>query len=157
MASEIKRDEDYLVLLSVPKHIWSYFLEFLLTFSSGQINGPLAAWRYQFMIIGSITSVWGIVVYFVLPDSPLTAYFLTQEQKIVAVERMRFEQIGIENKTVKKEQIKEAFTDPKTWFYVAAAFLTNFTNGLVTGFGSIVVKSFGVCCPITTMCLRKQD
>ena len=96
------------------------------------------------MIIGSLTSVWGIIIYFILPDSPITAYFLTQEQKIVAVERMRMEQIGIENKTVKRDQIIEAFTDPKTWFYVTAAFLVNFTNGLVTGFGSIVVKSFGV-------------
>lgn len=116
----------------------------LLLYAIGQINGPLAAWRYQFMVIGSLTSVWGIVMFFLCPDSPLTAYFLSAEQKVVAVERMRWEQSGIENKTVKVEQIKEAFTDPKTWFYIIAAFLCNFTNGLVTGFGSIVVKSFGV-------------
>jgi hypothetical protein len=80
-----------------------------------------------------------------LPDSPLTAYFLSTEQKVVAVERMRWEQSGIENKTIKMEQFKEVFTDPKTWFYVLATFLCNFTNGAVTGFGSIIVKSFGVC------------
>ena len=96
------------------------------------------------MIIGSITSVWGVALWFLLPDSPLTAYFLTKEQKVVAVERMRWEQIGLENKTVKMEQIKEALTDPKTWFYVSITFLCNFTNGAVTGFGSIIVKSFGV-------------
>jgi len=115
----------------------------LILYGIGQINGPMAAWRYQFMIIGSITSVWGVALWFLLPDSPLTAYFLTKEQKVVAVERMRWEQIGLENKTVKMEQIKEALTDPKTWFYVSITFLCNFTNGAVTGFGSIIVKSFG--------------
>ncbi|KAG4432797.1 hypothetical protein IFR05_011733 [Cadophora sp. M221] len=115
----------------------------LILYGIGQINGPMPAWRYQFMIIGSITSVWGAALWFLLPDSPLTAYFLTKEQKIVAVERMRWEQIGLENKTVKMDQIKEALTDPKTWFYVSITFLCNFTNGAVTGFGSIIVKSFG--------------
>jgi MFS family permease len=117
----------------------------LLLYAIGQINGPLSSWRYQFMIIGSISAVWGIALWFLLPDSPLTAYFLSKEQKVVAVERMRWEQSGIENKTVKMDQVKEAFTDPKTWFYVLATFLCNFTNGAVTGFGSIIVKSFGVC------------
>jgi predicted MFS family arabinose efflux permease len=116
----------------------------LLLYAIGQIQGDLAPWRYQFMIIGAVSSVWGIALWFLLPDSPVTAYFLSKEQKIVAIERMRYEQSGIENKTVKMEQVREAFTDPKTWFYVIATFLINFTNGAVSGFGSIIVKSFGV-------------
>lgn len=116
----------------------------LILYAIGQIKGSLAPWRYQFMIIGSVSSLWGVALWFLLPDSPLTAYFLTTEQKVIAVERMRWEQIGIENKTIKMEQIKEAFKDPKTWFYVLMTFLCNFTNGAVTGFGSIIVKSFGV-------------
>jgi MFS family permease len=116
----------------------------LLLYAMGQIRGPLPSWHYQFMIIGGVTSVWGIALWFLLPDSPLTAYFLSRENKIVAIERMRWEQSGIENKTVKMEQIKEAFSDPKTWFYVLVTFLCNFTNGPVTGFGSIIVQSFGV-------------
>ncbi|KAL2074284.1 hypothetical protein VTL71DRAFT_8062 [Oculimacula yallundae] len=115
----------------------------LILYGIGQIKGDLAVWRYQFMIIGSVTSLWGVALWFLLPDSPLNAYFLTKEQKIIAVERMRFEQIGLENKTVKMDQIRETLTDPKTWFFVAMTFLCNFTNGAVTGFGSIIVKSFG--------------
>lgn len=116
----------------------------LVLYAIGQINGSLAPWQYQFLIIGAASSAWGIIVWFALPDSPMTAYFLTPEQRIIAVERMRYEQTGIENKTVKSEQIKEAFRDPKTWFFIAITFLSNFTNGAVTGFGSIIVKSFGV-------------
>lgn len=116
----------------------------LVLYAIGQIKGELSPWRYQFMIIGSASCVWGIAVWFLLPDSPMTAYFLNPEQRIIAVERMRYEQTGIENKTVKSAQIKEAFSDPKTWFFIAITFLANFTNGAVTGFGSIIVSSFGV-------------
>lgn len=116
----------------------------LVLYAIGQIKGDLSPWQYQFMIIGAASSVWGIAVWFLLPDSPMTAYFLNPEQRIIAVERMRYEQTGIENKTVKSAQIKEAFKDPKTWFFIAITFLANFTNGAVTGFGSIIVQSFGV-------------
>ncbi|UNI17479.1 hypothetical protein JDV02_003820 [Purpureocillium takamizusanense] len=115
----------------------------LLLYAIGQIKGPLAAWRYQFMIIGCITAVWGILLWFVLPDSPLTARFLSQRLKIVAVERLRYEQIGIENKTIKREQVREAFTDPKTYLYMVMVFAVSLTNGATSGFGSIIVQSFG--------------
>jgi MFS family permease len=117
----------------------------LVFYGIGHIHGRLAPWQYQFMIIGSISSGWGILLWFILPDSPLTASFLSKEMKVVAVERMRLEQIGIENKTIKKEQIHEAFTDPKTYFYMVMTFACNLGNGAATGFGSIIVQSFGVC------------
>jgi MFS family permease len=117
----------------------------LIFYAIGHIHGRLAAWQYQFMIIGSVSSVWGICVWFLLPDSPLTAFFLSKDMKIVAVERMRLEQIGIENKRFKLEQVKETFTDPKTYLYMLMIFSINITNGAAGGFGSIIVLNFGVC------------
>jgi MFS family permease len=116
----------------------------LLLYAIGQIHGRLHPWRYQFLIIGCVTSIWGILLWFILPDNPITAPFLSQRLKIVAIERMRFEQIGVENKTVKVDQIKEAFSDPKTYFYMLTVFAVDLTNGAATGFGSIIVQSFGV-------------
>ena len=116
----------------------------LLLYAIGQIHGRLSPWRYQFAIIGSVTSFWGVLLWFLLPDSPTTASFLSPRLRVVAIERMRFEQIGIENKTIKREQIREAFSDPKTFFYMLAVFAVNLTNGATTGFGSIIVQSFGV-------------
>ncbi|GJN82629.1 hypothetical protein PLIIFM63780_006172 [Purpureocillium lilacinum] len=115
----------------------------LLLYAIGQIKGPLEPWRYQFTIIGCVTAVWGILLFFILPDSPVTARFLPQRLKVVAIERLRYEQIGIENKTIKREQIREAFTDPKTYFYMVMVFALSLTNGASTGFGSIIVQSFG--------------
>ncbi|KAI9375213.1 major facilitator superfamily domain-containing protein, partial [Aspergillus egyptiacus] len=115
----------------------------MLLYGIGGIKGALAAWRYQFMIIGTATSVWGIALWFLLPDNPMTARFLTPELRKIAILRIASEQIGIENKKVKKEQIKEALTDPKAWAYVAITFFIMLCNGALTGFGTVITQSFG--------------
>ena len=76
----------------------------LLFYAIGHIHGKLHSWQYQFIIIGAVSSVWAIILCFVLPDKPLTASFLSREMKVVAVERMRWEQIGMENKTIKRSK-----------------------------------------------------
>ncbi|KAL3489221.1 major facilitator superfamily domain-containing protein [Aspergillus germanicus] len=115
----------------------------MLLYAIGKIDGALAAWRYQFMIIGCVTSVWGIAIWFILPSNPMTARFLTPELRRVAILRIASEQIGIENKKVKKEQVREALVDPKAWAYVAITFFIMLTNGALTGFGTIITQSFG--------------
>ena len=116
----------------------------LLLYAMGLIHGALASWRYQFILIGAITSVWGIVLAFTLPDNPVKARFLSERLKIVAIERLRYEQVGIENKTIKKDQIVETFRDPKTYIYMLMIFSLNLANGASTSFGPVIVQSFGV-------------
>lgn len=41
---------------------------------------------------------------FFFPDSPANAWFLTAEERVVAVERIKVNQAGVENKHFKKEQ-----------------------------------------------------
>ncbi|KAK3116393.1 hypothetical protein LTR53_003257 [Teratosphaeriaceae sp. CCFEE 6253] len=70
----------------------------LLGFGIGHIGGALPSWKYEFLIIGALCCVWGIVMYIFLPDSPVTAKGLTPREKRVAVERLRENQTGVENK-----------------------------------------------------------
>lgn len=120
----------------------------LLLYAIGHVQGALAPWKYQFMVIGCVTCVWAIVIFFLLPDSPINAYFLSERQRVVAVERLRADQVGIENKTVKRDQIIETLTDIKTYWYMMMVFAVNLTNGAATGFGSIIVQSFGASSPV---------
>ncbi len=120
----------------------------LLLYAIGLIQGQLHPWQYQFAVIGSVTSIWGILLWFILPDNPVKSYFLSDRLKIVAVERLRFEQVGIENKTIKWDQVRETFLDIKTYLYMLMVFAVNLTNGATTGFGSIIVQSFGVSQPL---------
>lgn len=73
----------------------------LVAYSIGHIKGPLAPWKYQYLIIGSITVIWGFLIFFLLPNNPLAAWFLNQNHRILAVHRMKAEQTGLENKRFK--------------------------------------------------------
>lgn len=115
----------------------------LILYAIGHIHGSLAPWKYQFMVIGSITAVWGLIIILVLPDNPVKAKFLNKKMKVIAVERMRLELTGIENKSVKIYQIKEAFVDPKNWLGALFVFSINLANGAVGAFGSVITSGFG--------------
>ncbi|KAJ5304478.1 uncharacterized protein N7443_004138 [Penicillium atrosanguineum] len=114
----------------------------LMLFGIGHIYGKLHLWRYQYLILGAITVVWGIILVILLPQNPATASFLKPEGRVLAVERMRVEQTGIENKQFKSYQIRELVRDPTTWILFATVFCLHFTNGALTGFGSIIINSF---------------
>jgi hypothetical protein len=52
-----------------------------------------------------------------LPDSPVNAPGLTPRERRIAVDRLRENQTGIENKHLKPKQVLEAFTDYKMYFF----------------------------------------
>ena len=66
----------------------------------------------------------GIAVLIWMPDSPVHAKMLTREERIAAIERVRDDQGGTENKTIKKEQIIEALTDIRTWLIVISTLVS---------------------------------
>ncbi len=109
----------------------------------GHIHGALHPWRYQYLILGPVTILWGCIVIYFLPDNPTEARFLTTENRVLATKRMRSAQTGIENTHFKLYQIKEACLDPKTWILVVVSFAITLVNGAVSGFGAILIASFG--------------
>jgi hypothetical protein len=60
-----------------------------------------------------------------LPDSPVTAKGLSDRERRVAVERLRGNQTGIENKHLKPYQIKEAFLDYKLYLFFVLGIVCN--------------------------------
>jgi ACS family allantoate permease-like MFS transporter len=67
-----------------------------------------------------------------MPDSPVKAKLLTEHEKVIHVERLREDQIGIENKTFKKQKMIEAFLSPKTWLIVLFQLFISIPNGGLT-------------------------
>ena len=56
------------------------------------------------IIFGIITLIVSVLFWFFFPDSPANAWFLTPEERIIAVERIKVNQSGVENKHFKIEQ-----------------------------------------------------
>lgn len=83
------------------------------------------------------------MVFYFLPDSPITAKFLTEDDKLVAIERLKANQQGIENDIWKWEHVKEAVLDLKTWMWGFMMFSISVPSGGISTFGPLIVKAFG--------------
>ncbi|KAL6716822.1 hypothetical protein ACLMJK_004734 [Lecanora helva] len=114
-----------------------------LNYGFAQISGgSLARWQYIYLLAGSLTVIFGILC-FAVPNSPVSAWFLSTEERRIAVERLRKGQTGVRCQKLKKSQILEAALDVKIWlvsFMMAAAYTV---NGAVSGFGPLIVSTFG--------------
>lgn len=60
----------------------------------------LEGWKIVFLATGLLTVAMGIVFLFVVPDSQLNAKWLSKEDRILALERIRINQQGVGNKYV---------------------------------------------------------
>ena len=58
-----------------------------------------------------------------MPDSPVTAKFLNQEDKLIAIERLRANQMGIGSGVWKWDHVWEAMLDVKTWLWFSLMFV----------------------------------
>lgn len=115
----------------------------LLGYGIGNIKGSLPSWKFEFLIIGALCTIWGVVIAVFLPDSPVTAKGLSAREKRVAVERLREDQTGVENKTFKSYQVWEAFKDYKLYLFFLLGTVCNCPNGGISNFGTIIIKGFG--------------
>ncbi|THX17220.1 MFS general substrate transporter [Aureobasidium pullulans] len=123
----------------------------LLGYGIGHIKAGLPSWKFEFLIVGALCSIWGIVMMIFLPDSPVTAKGLDEREKRIAVERIRDNQTGVENKHLKWYQVREAFRDYKTYLFFVLGFFGNVPNGGISNFGTIIIKGFGFSTLVTTL------
>lgn len=123
----------------------------LLGYIIGHIRGSLPSWKYEFIIIGALCCVWGIVLFLFLPDSPVTAPRLSLQERRWTVERLRGNQTGVENKKLKWYQVKEAFLDPKLYLFYLLGTVGNIPNGGISNFGTLIIQGFGFSTLVTTL------
>ncbi|KAI5919310.1 allantoate permease [Camillea tinctor] len=99
-------------------------------------------WQIMFLLFGLITIVVGVLVVLFLPDSPMSSR-LTREEKIWAIERVRENQTGIENKHFKLKHVRECFRDPQTWLIAFITITSSIPNGAVSSYQATIIKGFG--------------
>lgn len=78
-----------------------------------------------------------------MPDNQLNARFLTKEERVLAVQRIKVNDQGIGNKHFKWYQVKEALLDPAVWGFVFYALVADIPNGGISNFFSQLIVSFG--------------
>jgi MFS family permease len=126
------------------------FIGVLIAYGIGHITGGLNPWRYIYIILGAVTIVWGILFFLFVPDSPAHVKWLTEEEKVIAVQRVIENKTGTKSRRFVKSQIIEAATDPK----VILLGLISFVNAVASGglsFGSLIIAGFGFTAIQTTL------
>ncbi|KAF3075238.1 hypothetical protein CFAM422_002521 [Trichoderma lentiforme] len=103
----------------------------------------IAPWKAIFVFTGVLTSTVGIIFLFIMPDNQLNARFLTKEERVLAIQRIKVNEQGIGNKHFKWYQVKEALLDPAIWGFVFYALVADIPNGGISNFFSQLIVSFG--------------
>jgi sugar phosphate permease len=93
----------------------------------------------MFLVCGIITITAGICVILFLPDNPMKSK-LSKEEKIFAIERLRSNKTGIENKTFKVKQMVECLTSLYTWLINLHAASSSVANGAISSYQATIIK-----------------
>jgi MFS family permease len=115
----------------------------LINYGLGQIHGSLPSWKPIFLILGGITVLWSIVLFFFLPDNPMTSKHLTDAERQIAIRRLERNNAGTVSHEFNKSQFFEAFRDYKLYSCFFIVLLTGVPSGAIGTFGTIVINGFG--------------
>jgi hypothetical protein len=102
-------------------------------------SGPIASWQAFFITLGCFSVLWGVFVLVWMPDSAMSAKCFSETDKTLMIERVRNNQTGLQNRKWRKEQFKEAFTDPQTYAYCLIALTTTIPTSGLGSFANIII------------------
>ncbi|EXJ92787.1 hypothetical protein A1O3_01339 [Capronia epimyces CBS 606.96] len=119
-------------------------LQAVISYGIGHIRHTgVATWKWFFIIFGLAGLVLSVFLFVFMPDSPLTAKFLDDHEKMVAIERLRDNRTGVANREFKRYQFVEALKDPLAYYNFFHVILVAVPNSGVTFFGTLIIKNFG--------------
>ncbi|KAH8089602.1 major facilitator superfamily domain-containing protein [Filobasidium floriforme] len=116
----------------------------LMSFGIGHVKSPhISSWQLVFIIPACLTILTAPVILYVVPSNIDDAKWLTEHDRAVAYERVRFNQTGTGSSKFKVPQLLEALWDPKTWIMVCTSILLNAGANVTGTFGGLLVKGLG--------------
>ncbi|PHH66606.1 hypothetical protein CDD81_6443 [Ophiocordyceps australis] len=90
----------------------------------GTLVGGLKSWKWLHIICVVVTFFVAAFLMLLLPNSPVDAKWLSVEQKVHTIALIRVTHAGISNSTFKWPQVKECFSDVKSWLFMCVAFVS---------------------------------
>lgn len=121
----------------------------ILFYGVGQADG-WDVWRIMYVLCGGLTVVWGVVLFWFMPDNILTAKRYTVEERAMLVAQSARNRAGVYNRKIKPAQIREVFVDPQIWLLFFFTLLNEVINGGIANFAKLIVKGFAKSALLTT-------
>lgn len=96
-----------------------------------------------FIFVGLLTIVTAPVIYWRLDNDIMSARFLTEEERLQCMERLRANQTSSGSYEFKWSQVFEVALEPKSWLWVIMAVLPNMGSAMTGVFGPLIIQGFG--------------
>lgn len=136
---------------------WAIFLLKPLSHGKCKLSNLNTLWRsltnYSsiFLFVGLVTITTAPFIYWKLDNSVQTARFLTANEKLQAVERLRANQTGIGSSEFEFSHLWELLLEPKTYLWIAMSLLLNVGASVTNTFGPLILSGLGFNNYITSL------
>lgn len=104
-------------------------------------DAKLAGWRTMFVVLGVVTVVVGSSVVVFLPDTPMKARWLSDNEKVALLKHVSVNQTGIENRKFRGKEIVEALADPQLYLMLLSVILLSVSSGVVTTYSATLIRN----------------
>ncbi|KAF8150960.1 major facilitator superfamily domain-containing protein [Crassisporium funariophilum] len=139
-----RHEQGYRLAIWYSNNGWVNVFGSLIMFGVAHIKSKiLHPYQLIFLLLGIVTFLVGLFSFLCFPDNLVRCKFLTTEEKIMAVERIRANQQGLETKTFKKEHVFEMLLDVKSWCWMFLMFTAAVPQGGIGAFGPLIIRGFG--------------
>ncbi|ORY88108.1 major facilitator superfamily transporter [Leucosporidium creatinivorum] len=135
---------------------WGSLFGSLIAYGCGHIKSSvLHSYQIIFLLNGLITVVTGAVLYWFIPHGVHTAPFLTPEDRLKGVERLRANNTGLdEDNKFKWRQAIELFCEPKTYLFLLMSVCVNMGASVVSVFAPLLLQGLAGFDAYTTSLLN---
>ncbi|BGP43278.1 hypothetical protein JCM10450v2_007423 [Rhodotorula kratochvilovae] len=117
-------------------------------------NAKLYTHQLTFLTTGGLTVITVPFVWYFLDNGPSTAKFLTPEDRIKGVERLRANQNSGQTNKFKMRQVGEFALDPKTYLFASLTLLSNIVPYAYNTFGPLILEGIAGLDSRTTLLLN---
>lgn len=103
----------------------------------------------MYLLLGLLTVIVGFLILFFVPDTPIKARFLNNEEKVALLEHIKVNKTGIGNRRFQPRQVVEGMFDLGCWLLgiivvlqlISAGVTMFYSVSLFTGFGYSAERS----------------
>ncbi|OIW32846.1 putative allantoate protein [Coniochaeta ligniaria NRRL 30616] len=106
-------------------------------------NARLAGWRTMFLTLGLVTVIVGSSVILFLPDTPMKAKWMSDNEKVALLKHVSVNKTGVENRKFRAKEILEALMDPQLYLLLVSVVLLSVSSGVVTTYSATLIRNLG--------------
>ena len=93
-------------------------------------HAALEGWRVMFLVLGLVTVVIGTLTFFFIPDTPMKASWLSEDEKVALIQHVSENQTGIWSSSLNLRQVWEGVLDIQLWILTLMTILVIFPLSL---------------------------